>query len=119
MAETIEKKLRLADLYDHYGKLLTPKQQEILDQYCMDDLSLAEISENLEISRQAVFDTVRKVEKQFEELEGNLNLLARHQKRKELLDEAVALTDQLKDRIPAAVQNELTRIRGLITEVLE
>ncbi len=118
MAETMEKKLRLGDLYDHYGKLLTQKQQEILDQYCMDDLSLAEISENLAISRQAVFDTVRKAEKQFEELEGNLNLLARHQKRKKLLDEALALTDRLTENHPSE-QSNLMRLRDLITEVLE
>ncbi len=118
MAETMEKKLRLGDLYDHYGKLLTPKQQEILDQYCMDDLSLAEISENLEISRQAVFDTVRKAERQFEELEGNLNLLARHQKRKNLLDEALKLTTRLMDEIPGN-KSELTRLIDIITEVLE
>lgn len=118
MAETMEKKLRLGDLYDHYGKLLTPKQQEILDQYCMDDLSLAEISENLEISRQAVFDTVRKAERQFEELEGNLNLLARHQKRKTLLDEALKLTNRLMDEIPGN-NPELTRLIDIITEVLE
>lgn len=118
MAETMEKKLRLGDLYDHYGKLLTPKQQEILDQYCMDDLSLAEISENLEISRQAVFDTVRKAERQFEELEGILNLLARHQKRKNLLDEALKLTNRLMDEIPDN-KPELTRLIDIITEVLE
>lgn len=118
MAETIEKKLRLGDLYDHYGKLLTSKQQEILEQYCMDDLSQAEISENLEISRQAVFDTVHKAEKQFEELEINLNLLARHQKRKDLLDEALTLTSRLIDEIPAN-KPELARLRELIMEVLE
>jgi len=118
MAETMEKKLRLGDLYDHYGNLLTSKQQEILNQYCMDDLSLAEISENLAISRQAVFDTVRKVEKQFEELEGNLNLLAKYQRRKILLDEALALALRLADEAPAK-SREMARLRDLITEVLE
>lgn len=118
MAETMEKKLRLADLYDHYGRLLTPKQQEILDQYCMEDLSLAEISENLEISRQAVYDTVHKVEKQLEEMENSLNLLARHQRRKQLLDEALLLTDRIKKNNPAAV-SELAHLQNLITEVLE
>jgi len=118
MAETMEKKLRLGDLYDHYGRLLTPKQQAILDQYCLDDLSLAEISENLEISRQAVFDTVRKVEKQLEELESSLNLLSRYQKRKDLLDEALALTNRLTEETPAQ-RIELIRLRELITEALE
>lgn len=116
MAETMEKKLRLGDLYDHYGRLLTPKQQAILDQYCIDDLSLAEISENLEISRQAVFDTVRKVEKQLEELEDSLNLLSRYQRRKELLEEALTLTQRLAEKAPG---KELVLIQALITEALE
>lgn len=110
--------MRLGDLYDHYGRLLTPKQQAILDQYCLDDLSLAEISENLEISRQAVFDTVRKVEKQLEELESSLNLLARYEKRKKLLNEALGLTNRLTDELPAQA-DVLLRLRDLITEALE
>lgn len=118
MAETMEKKLRLGDLYDHYGRLLTSKQQAILDQYCLDDLSLAEISENLEISRQAVFDTVRKVEKQLEELESNLNLLAKYERRKHLLDEALGLTNQLTDKASGGAA-QLVRLRDLITEALE
>ena len=44
MSESIEKKLLLGNLYDYYARLLTEKQREILDQYCMDDLSLVEIS---------------------------------------------------------------------------
>lgn len=110
--------MRLGDLYDHYGRLLTPKQQAILDQYCLDDLSLAEISENLEISRQAVFDTVRKVEKQLEELENSLNLLARYEKRKKLLNEALGLTNRLTDEKPVQAK-VLHRLRDLITEALE
>lgn len=118
MAETMEKKLRLADLYDHYGRLLTVKQQEILDQYCMEDLSLAEISENLEISRQAVYDTVHKVERQLEEMENSLGLLARHQRRKQLLDQALLLTNEMKEHTPAAGAR-LVKLQELITELLE
>ncbi len=118
MAETMEKKLRLGDLYDHYGRLLTAKQQEILDQYCMEDLSLAEISENLEISRQAVYDTVHKVERQLEEMENSLGLLARHQRRKQLLDQALLLTKAIKENTPAAGVR-LVQLQDLITELLE
>lgn len=118
MAETIEKKLRLTDLYDQFGKLLTAKQQEILDQYCMDDLSLAEISENLEISRQAVFDTVRKAERQLEEMESALGLLVRQERRRELLDEAAALISRLGATAPDSSET-VSRLQALIVEAME
>lgn len=118
MSETIEKKLRMVDLYDHYGKLLTVKQQEILNQYCMEDLSLAEISENLEISRQAVFDAVRKAEKQLEELEKHLGMLSRQQRRKLLLDEALGTLNHLsgESRLEPC---DVRRLKQIIAEALE
>ena len=43
---------RMAMLYDFYGDLLTPRQKEFYDLYYNDDLSLAEIAENYDITRQ-------------------------------------------------------------------
>jgi len=77
----IEKKLRLVDLFDFYGKMLTDKQYEILDLYCNFDLSLAEISENLSITRQAVHDAIKRSDKALENYETQLGLYARSQKR--------------------------------------
>jgi hypothetical protein len=77
----IEKKLRLVDLFDFYGKMLTDKQYEILDLYCNLDLSLAEISENLSITRQAVHDAIKRSDKALENYETQLGLYARSQKR--------------------------------------
>lgn len=48
---------------DLYGKLLTPKQLEFLNDYYNNDLSLSEIAENNEITRQAVRDIIKKGEK--------------------------------------------------------
>ena len=47
---------RMAMLYDFYGDLLTPRQKEFYDLYYNDDLSLAEIAENYDITRQGVRD---------------------------------------------------------------
>ena len=73
----IEKKLRLVDLFDFYGKMLTDKQFEIMDLYCNCDLSLAEISENLDITRQAVHDAIKRSDKILENYESQLGLYAR------------------------------------------
>ena len=48
-------------LIPFYENLLTERQREIIKFYYYEDLSLAEIAENLEISRNAVYDTIRKI----------------------------------------------------------
>ena len=54
---------RMAMLYDFYGDLLTPRQKEFYDLYYNDDLSLAEIAENYDITRQGVRDIIVRAEK--------------------------------------------------------
>ncbi|MBZ4687136.1 MAG: uncharacterized protein PWQ96_379 [Clostridia bacterium] len=61
-------------LFDFYGELLTKKQQEIFKLYYFQDLSLAEIAENYSISRQAVYDIIKRTEELLTEYEQKLNL---------------------------------------------
>ncbi len=70
-------------LLPFYGKLLSERQLEILKYYYYEDLSLSEIAENLSISRNAVFDALRKGERALEDLEVKLHLYADYQKRLE------------------------------------
>lgn len=111
----IEKKLRLTDLYDFYGKMLTDKQNDIMDQYCNLDLSLGEISENLEISRQAVHDTIKRTEKILEKYETQLGLYERYMSRQHEFEEIESLVkryktskdDTLLDAILAITRKEM------------
>ena len=48
-------------LYDYYGELLNKKQREYFELYYFDNLSLGEISENLDVSRNAVHKTIKLV----------------------------------------------------------
>ncbi len=73
----MEKTIRVGLLYEYYHSLLTARQQEIVELYYYDDLSLNEIGDNLNISKQAVSDQLSKATKKMEDLEGNLNILAR------------------------------------------
>jgi predicted DNA-binding protein YlxM (UPF0122 family) len=59
----IEKVLEISMLYDFYGQMLTDKQRDIIELYYNDDLSLGEISESLGISRQGVYDMLKRSEK--------------------------------------------------------
>jgi predicted DNA-binding protein YlxM (UPF0122 family) len=75
----MEKDLTYGTLLQIYGKLLTEKQQEVVGLYYDYDLSLAEISENLGISRQAVLDSLRNACDSLRNYEEKLNILAKNQ----------------------------------------
>lgn len=94
--DLIEKKMRLGNLFVFYGELLTAKQQDILELYCHNDLSLGEISEDLEISRQAVYDTIRRSEKLLESYEEKLGLMDRFDENEKRMKNLVAEIDKLK-----------------------
>jgi RNA polymerase sigma factor (sigma-70 family) len=72
----LEKLGRLAQLYDLYGPLLTPRQQEAVRLYYEQDMSLAEIASECQVSRQAVHDILRRAEVALEKYEHKLGLLA-------------------------------------------
>jgi len=73
----MEKNVEISILSELYGKLLTEKQFEFIDDYYNNDLSLSEIAENNNITRQAVRDIIKKGEKKLFEYEEKLNFMKR------------------------------------------
>ena len=69
-----EKDLKKAYLLDFYGDVLTERKKEVLDMYYNEDLSLAEIAEQIGISRQGVRDLIKKAEEEIFFLEEKLGL---------------------------------------------
>ena len=94
----IEKTDYINSLLDIYAELLTPYQQEIMDLYYQEDLSLKEIADEKEISRNAVFTLINRVEKILIDYENCLHLL---EKRKRIQDELDNEQDivRLKEKI--------------------
>lgn len=68
-------KVRTGQLLDLYGGLLSDRQSRILRLYCDEDFGFSEIAEELEISRQAVYDATRQARDMLEKFEGHLGLL--------------------------------------------
>ena len=71
----MEKNVKISILLDIYGKMLTEKQYSLLDDYYNNDLSLSEIAENEEITRQAVRDNLKKGENNLFEYEEKLGFM--------------------------------------------
>jgi uncharacterized protein len=82
---TLEKTTRLNYLFDFYQSLLTPKQKSYMSLYYLDDYSLGEIAEEYNVSRQAVYDNIKRTEAMLEEYEEKLLLFQKFQKRQELM----------------------------------
>ena len=82
----MKKTEEMNEYLDWYGCLLTEKQQDICDLYFKEDLSLSEISENYDISRAAVIDTIKRSEKILEEYEKKLQLIKKYHKRLQIYD---------------------------------
>ncbi len=92
----LEKTTRMNYLFDFYQELLTPKQRSYMRLYYLDDHSLGEIAEEYNITRQAVYDNIRRTEAMLEEYEEKLQLFDKFQRRQELVSsfEKKTFTDE-------------------------
>lgn len=82
----IEKTNRMNALFEFYATLLTEKQMNYMELYYADDFSLGEIAEEYQVSRQAVYDNIKRTEKIIEEYERKLHLFSDYIVREEQLD---------------------------------
>lgn len=73
--EELKKTVLFGDLFELYGKLLSPSQQQVANLYFNDDLTLSEIAEIVNVSRQAIFDSLKKSEKKLLEIESKVGVL--------------------------------------------
>ena len=72
-----DSRLMRSMLLDFYGELLTEKQRECYDLHYNEDLSLSEIAEQCGISRQGVWDNIRRADAALQELEEKTGLVGR------------------------------------------
>ncbi|TMS99123.1 putative DNA-binding protein [Apilactobacillus kunkeei] len=93
----MEKNYRINSLFEFYRPLLTNKQDSYIQLYYADDYSLGEISEEFNVSRQAVYDNIRRTEVILEKYEEQLHLYADFVKRNKQTD---AIRNYVKDNYP-------------------
>lgn len=92
----MEQNIYLTNLYDYYGELLTDKQKEYFEYYYMENLSLSEISENYNVSRNAVHKQIKDAENKLLFYESKLKLSEKSKRIEELLNN---VDEKIKEKI--------------------
>lgn len=103
-----EKELEFGLLLDFYGDLISEKRRTVLDLYYNNDYSLAEISEQIGITRQGVLDSIKKGKEELSFFEDRLNLAKRFeenetavQKIRAILSSEKAISERAREEINA------------------
>ena len=108
----MEKNVKISILCELYGKLLTKKQYEFLNDYYNNDLSLSEIAENNKITRQAVRDNIKKGEKKLFEYEEKLLFMKRMFNQEKKIEKVLSeLTKIQKDSTDKKIASILESIK--------
>ena len=109
----MEEKIKISLLYQLYGKMLTEKQQEIIEDYYNNDLSLSEIAENNDITRQAVRDIIKKSEKKLNSYEKTLGLMQKSIEQKNKIEEIIKMLSNIKKEEIKDIEKELKKLFNL------
>ena len=92
-----EKNLDISLLLDFYGDILTEKQRSDLELYYNDDLSLAEIAEHTQITRQGVRDSIKRGEAMLFGMEEKLGLVRKFRAWQDAAAEITRLASEIEE----------------------
>ncbi len=109
----IEKTEKIIMLKDFYGPLLTQKQQDALNLYYENDWSLSEIADSMGISRQGVYDLLRRAEQALIDYEQRLCLLERFSLTREHLEKVFILLNEVKSVDEQKIDDALMILREI------
>ena len=109
----MDKKVEISMLCEIYGKLLTEKQYQVISDYYNEDLSLSEIAENNNISRQGVRDIIKKGESKLFEYEEKLQIMKKTQENEKtiqlILSQLSKIQDNSSDKKVEKILNEVQK----------
>ena len=108
-----EKNLVVSTLLDYYGALLTDKQRDLAELYYTEDLSLGEIAELQDISRQGVRASIKRGEAFLFELEDKLRMAEKMRRLSEGLDEISRTVDHVFSIGGGDVREYFTKIKRI------
>lgn len=107
-------------LLDFYGQMVTKRQYDILDLHYNSDYSLGEIAQELNISRQGVYDNIKRGKAALFEMEQKLGLLGRFNEQKEKASEILKLLENI-DSVALSEKDlaSLDKARQTVKSIME
>ena len=105
-------------LLDFYGELLTDKQRECYDLHVNEDLSLSEIAEQSGISRQGVWDNIRRAEASLREMEEKTGLIRRFRQLRQGLESLRAPLEELEELSQGRAEELARAMRDTVDKLL-
>lgn len=105
--DVLQKSIELNNLYDLYQDLLTDKQKDYFESYYFDDYSITEISENKDVSRNAVHDQLKRTVKKLYDLEEKLDLNNKNKQRQIIIDK---VRNSTEDEALINLMDELEKV---------
>lgn len=119
----IEKLVEIGILFDFYGKLLNDRQYLTVELYYIYDLSLAEIGEQLDISRQAVYDMLKRSEQKLYEYEDVLGLVEKFNSNREEIKDVAILVEEIEDESKKIgnlkILEKTEELKNLINKIID
>lgn len=120
----MSKDLHFSVLLDFYGDMLNEKQRDVMELYYNQDLSLAEISEHTDMSRQGIRDSIKRSEAYLAELEEKLHFAEKITELMHLTDRVVELCNDIERTnegfvSSTAIEEDSVSIRTMLTEYIE
>lgn len=106
-------------LFDAYGEMLTERQRMCLDLRYNGDLSLAEIADELGVSRQGVHDNIIRAEAHLQKMEEKTGCVRRYLRSREARQQILASVKMLEDHPDAAVREAAAKIAAAAISIEE
>ena len=107
-----EKNLNIGYLLDFYGDVLSERKRNVMDMYYNEDMSLSEIAESLNITRQGARDLIKKAEEEIYFLEEKLSLAQKMSALRHHADNMVCIANSTE--IPQNLKEEIEAISKII-----
>lgn len=114
--EKLDEIVQLSILYDFYGELLSNHKKQIFEDYVLNDLSLSEIAANAGISRQGVYDIVKRCSQELKSYEDKLSLA---QKFKTIEEKLNSIKEIVSDSVVSGKIDRINDIGLLADDILK
>ena len=106
-------------LFDYYGDMLTERQRMCLDLRYNQDLSLAEIAEELGVSRQGVHDNIIRAEAHLQKMEAKTGCVRRYLQSRNAMQTILSVAVDLKEHADPAVRQAAEKIMNAASSIEE